>query len=83
MEDYGSSDEHKPAAVGQHLDAGPVTSTTAPTQVNMDRMVQLRDTWPCKVRISLTSAEYATIVLQNPRDKDMAGEVDEWKAHEQ
>ena len=29
----------------------------------MDRMAQLRDTWTFKVRISLTSTEYATIVL--------------------
>lgn len=63
MEDYGSSDEDKPAEVGQDVDPEPVTTTTETTQVNVDRMAQLRDTWTFKVRISLTSTEYATIVL--------------------
>ena len=54
MEDCRSSDEDKPAAVGQDVDPEPVTSTTEPTQVNMDRMAQLRDTWTFKVRISMT-----------------------------
>ena len=54
MEDYGSGDEDKPAAVGQDVNPEPVTSTTEPTQVNMDRMAKLRDTWTFKVRISMT-----------------------------
>ena len=56
----------------------------------MDRMVQLRDTWTFKVRLSLATAtrkrtrrmKRAGMMiprvreLKNPRDKDVAGDVE-------